>query len=244
MGEKVGACDDEPSVRYPAWTRGNVGEVSVEAVSPLPWSKHGRRAWEPGWRDAFYEMGVFTPEDFRPAGECEICACFGGYVYINMSVTRVMAVRVPGLTVEAMDKSLFGDYADAPPYRPDPRDENAERSAAVGSLAAIAIYHRPEAGHRSGPRPLECDSRAATGPVGADRRGVADLLPFPFCRGPAPVQAACAQTLRGQRSGEHHRADFPGSRRGTAYQAWCHRDGRRQYRRGHRALSGQPGDCN
>ncbi len=133
MGEKVWVCDDEPSVRYPVWTRGNVGEVFVEAVSPLTWSTYGRRAWEPGWRDAFYEMGVFTPEDFRPAGECEICGCFGGYVYINMSVTRVMAVRVPGLTVEAMDKSLFGDYADAPPYQPDPRDENAERSAAVGA---------------------------------------------------------------------------------------------------------------
>ena len=74
-------------------------------------------------------MGVFTPEDFRPAGECEICGCFGGYVYINMSVTRVMAVRIPGLTVEGIDKSLFGDYAGAPPYRADPRDENAERSA-------------------------------------------------------------------------------------------------------------------
>jgi len=133
MGEKVWVCDDEPSVRYPVWTRGNVGEVFVDAVSPLTWSTYGRRAWEPGWRDAFYEMGVFTPEDFRPAGECEICGCFGGYIYINMSVTRVMAVRVPGLTVEAMDRSLFGDYPDVPPYRPHPRDEDPERSAAVGA---------------------------------------------------------------------------------------------------------------
>lgn len=131
MIDKLWVCDDTPSERYPVWTRGNVGEVFIEAVSPLTWSTYGRRAWEPGWRDAFCAMGAFAPEDFRESGQCEVTGCFGGYIYINMSVTRVMAVRVPGLTVEAMDKSLFGDFADAPPYRPDPRDENAARTAAV-----------------------------------------------------------------------------------------------------------------
>jgi pyruvate,water dikinase len=131
MSDRIWVCDDRPSTRFPVWTRGNVGEVFIEAVSPLTWSSFGRKAWEPGWRDAFCEMGAFSAEDFRPIGEPEITACFGGYVYINMSVSRVLAVRIPGLTVEAMDRSLFGDYAGAPPYRPDPRDENVERSAAV-----------------------------------------------------------------------------------------------------------------
>jgi len=133
MAEKIWVCDDEPSTRYPVWTRGNVGEVFVEAVSPLTWSLLGRHAFEPAWREGFYEMGVFAPEDFKPSGQPEVTGCFGGYIYINMSVTRVMAVRVPGLTVEAMDKSLFGDYAGAPPYRADPRDENPARTAAVGA---------------------------------------------------------------------------------------------------------------
>jgi phosphohistidine swiveling domain-containing protein len=131
MRDRIWVCDDLPSTRFPVWTRGNAGEVFVEAVSPLTWSSFGRKAWEPGWRDAFCDMGAFTAEDFRPAGEVEILACFGGYIYINMSVSRVLAVRIPGLTVEAMDRSLFGDYAGAPPYRPDPRDANAERSTAV-----------------------------------------------------------------------------------------------------------------
>jgi pyruvate,water dikinase len=131
--KKIWICDDEPSARYPVWTRGNAGEVFVEAVSPLTWSLLGRHALEPGWREGFYEMGAFAPEDFKPAGQPEVAGCFGGYIYINMAVTRVMAVRVPGLTVEAMDKSLFGDYAGAPPYRADPRDENASRTAAVGA---------------------------------------------------------------------------------------------------------------
>jgi hypothetical protein len=130
---KIWVCDDEPSDRYPVWTRGNVGEVFSEAASPLTWTVYGRGAFEPGWRDAFCAMGVFAPHDFASAARPEILACFGGYLYINMSVTRVMAVRIPGLTVEAMDRSLFGDYRDAPAYRPDPRDTNAERTAAAAA---------------------------------------------------------------------------------------------------------------
>ena len=133
MGNKVWVCDDEPSARYPVYTRGNVGEVFVEAVSPLTWSTYGRLGWELGCRDAFYEMGVFTPEEFKPPGECEFLGCFGGYVYLNMSVTRVLAVRIPGMTTEAIDRSLFGDYPNVPPYRADPRDQNAERTAAVSA---------------------------------------------------------------------------------------------------------------
>jgi phosphohistidine swiveling domain-containing protein len=133
VGDKIWVADDEPSTRFPVWTRGNVGEVFVEVVSPLNWSVFGRHSWEPGWRDAYCAMGVFGPEEFKPAGQCEVTGCFGGYVYINMSATRVMAVRIPGLTVEAMDKSLFGDYPDIPPHRPDPRDENPARTAAVGA---------------------------------------------------------------------------------------------------------------
>ena len=131
MNDKIWVCDDEPSQRFPVFTRGNVGEVFVDAVSPLTWSAFGRHAWEPGWRDAFCGIGAFRPDEFKPSGQPEITACFGGYIYINMSVTRVLAVRIPGMTVEAIDRSLFGDYPDVPPYRADPRDESAERTAAV-----------------------------------------------------------------------------------------------------------------
>jgi phosphohistidine swiveling domain-containing protein len=133
MSDGIWICDDQPSERFPVWTRGNAGEVFVEVASPITWSLLGRKALEPAWRQAYCDMGVFTPDEFKPAGQMEVVACFGGYVYINQSVTRVMAVRVPGLTVEAMDRSLFGDDPTVPPYRPDPRDVNAARSAAVGA---------------------------------------------------------------------------------------------------------------
>jgi pyruvate,water dikinase len=144
MRTKVWVCDDEGSSRFPVFTRGNVGEVFSEAVSPLTWSTYGPHSWELGWRDALYEMGVFTPDEFKPAGECEVIGCFGGYVYINASVNRVMAVRIPGLTTEAIDKSFFGDYPHVPPYRPDPRDRNAERTAAVGAWLASLFTTDPK----------------------------------------------------------------------------------------------------
>lgn len=143
MRQKVWVCDDEASARFPVFTRGNVGEVFVEAASPLAWSTFGPHAWDAGWREALFEMGLFTPDEFKPAGQCEIVACFGGYVYINMSVSRVVAVRIPGMTVEAMDKALFGDYPDVPPYRADPRDRNEERTARVGAWLASLFATDP-----------------------------------------------------------------------------------------------------
>ncbi len=133
MSSKIWVCDSESSARFPVFTRGNIGEVFVEAASPLTWSAYGVHAWEPGWRDAFYEIGAFAPEEFKPPGECEVIGCFGGYVYINMSVVRVLALRIPGMTIESIDKSFFGDYPDIPPHKPDLRDRNAERVADVTS---------------------------------------------------------------------------------------------------------------
>jgi phosphohistidine swiveling domain-containing protein len=136
MQDKIWICDDEPSKRFPVYTRANAGEVFAVPVSPLTWTAFFRLAWEVGFRQALYDMGVFTPDEFRPVGQCDVVGCFGGYVYLNVSVTRLIGVRIPGLTVEAIDASFFGDQPDAPPYRPDPRDENAERSEQVSAWLA------------------------------------------------------------------------------------------------------------
>lgn len=118
-------CDDAPSDRYPIFTRANTGEVFSDAATPLTWSVFGRRVYDTAYRDALYEIGVFTPEDFRPEGECEVVGCFGGYVYINVSISRVLAVRTPGMTAEAIDQAFFGEHPDVRPYQPHPADENA-----------------------------------------------------------------------------------------------------------------------
>ncbi|HEY5852624.1 MAG TPA: PEP-utilizing enzyme [Aldersonia sp.] len=145
-------CDDKPSERFPIFTRANTGEVFSDAATPLTWSTFGRGVYDAGYRDGLYQIGVFTPEDFRPEGECEVVGCFGGYVYINVSISRVLAVRTPGMTAEAIDRSLFGEHPDVRPYAPHPDDENeqcTERMVAwMGSL--FGASELPElAKHRS-----------------------------------------------------------------------------------------------
>ena len=145
MQDKIWICDDEPSTRFPVYTRANVGEVWAPAVTPLTWTTFGRLGWEAGFREALYEMGVFTPDEFRSLGQGDVIGCFGGYVYINVSVNRVIGVRIPGLTPEAIDASFFGESSDAPPYCADPRDEDAERSAQVGAWLASLADKDPKA---------------------------------------------------------------------------------------------------
>ena len=134
--EKIWPCDDEESTRFPIFTRANTGEVFAEAATPLTWSVLGRQVYENGYRDALYQMGAFTPADFRPEGEGEVVGCFGGYVYINVSISRVLAVRVPGMDWRAIDQAFFGETSNVPPYQPHPDDENAECTERVGGWLA------------------------------------------------------------------------------------------------------------
>src|SRR5688572_16924644 len=122
MGEPAWLIDNTPSGRYPIYTRGNVGEVFPEAVAPLSWTLGAVPGAEMGWRDAFARFGAFDHEEFNQ-DEIEILGCFGGYAYLNVSVSRVLAVRTPGMTPELMDLTIFGE-SDAPPYRPSPTDES------------------------------------------------------------------------------------------------------------------------
>ncbi|MET8209129.1 PEP-utilizing enzyme [Streptomyces sp. NPDC005373] len=136
--KKAFVIDDEPSERFPVWTRGNVGEVFAEVVSPLTWDLLGFDGYEMGWRDALVRIGAFSHDEFR-SGLNEVCGAFGGYVYINVSASRVLAARLPGMSPEQMDRSLFGDQ-DAPPYVPAPGDDDPRKSAAsadwLGQLLA------------------------------------------------------------------------------------------------------------
>ena len=61
MQDKIWICDDEPSTRFPVYTRANVGEVWAPAVTPLTWTTFDRLGWEAGFREALYEMGKGNP---------------------------------------------------------------------------------------------------------------------------------------------------------------------------------------
>jgi pyruvate,water dikinase len=118
--------DDEPSTRYPIYTRGNVGEVFPDPVCPFSATLAITPYAEPGWRDAYERAGIFDQDEFS-ADSNEIVAILGGYCYLNVSIVRIMGVRLPGMTPEMVDVALFGEQPGVPPYEPHPDDDREEK---------------------------------------------------------------------------------------------------------------------
>lgn len=143
--EKDWIVDSDISERYPIYTRGNVGEVFPDPVAPFSWTLIAFTGSELGWRDAFARFGVFDHDEFDPARN-EILACFGGYAYLNVSVSRIFGARVPGLTPELVDFSLFGEQADAPPYEARPGDESEEHTERINETLGwiLSVEDLPE----------------------------------------------------------------------------------------------------
>ena len=122
--------DTAPSTRYPIWTRGNVGEVFPDPVAPLAASWAISVHAEPGWRDAFERFGAFDHDEFASDNN-EIIGIFGGYCYLNVSVSRILGVRTPGLTTESIDYQLWGEMPGVPPYAPQPTDESPRHTEKI-----------------------------------------------------------------------------------------------------------------
>jgi pyruvate,water dikinase len=122
--------DNEPSERYPTYTRANAGEVMPDPISPLTGTLTMMNAGEAGWRDAYSSTGSIRPEEFEDDRPNTI-GSFGGYLYLNMSATRLYGVRCPGMTPEIVDFQYFGEMPGIPPYEPRPGDEDAACTAQV-----------------------------------------------------------------------------------------------------------------
>lgn len=138
------ATDNPPSRRWPLYTRGNVGEVFPEVVLPLTWKMLGGHA-EMAWRKAFEQLGLLMPGDLDADEPMVILGVFGGYCYINASYVRLLGVRAPGGTVEAIDTTFFGE-SDAPPYAARPGDRNLRSSARLlrTALSLLGTKDLPE----------------------------------------------------------------------------------------------------
>jgi pyruvate,water dikinase len=78
---------------------------------------------EPGWRDALARFGALDHDEFDPTNN-EIIGIFGGYCYLNVSASRILGVRTPGLTPEMIDFQIFGEQPGVPAYAPQPTDES------------------------------------------------------------------------------------------------------------------------
>ena len=127
MNERLWVIDDVPSRRFPIYCRGNTGEVYPNVITPLC----GSIVQAPiarGQEQVFLEIGAAVPSDLTEQQCAVLTGCFGGYLYGNLSIGRLMGARAPGMKPQDVDQQLFGTN-DAPPYRRQKGDRNLRASA-------------------------------------------------------------------------------------------------------------------
>ena len=127
--------DHQVIERFPLMCRGNTGEVYPNIVSPLCGSIIGVPFGE-GQRRAAIDAGFATRRqmvDFD-GHTSALAANIAGYLYANVSLARSATARTPGLTVEVVDRQMYG-LSGAPSYRRGPGD----RSPVAATRAAIMI---------------------------------------------------------------------------------------------------------
>ncbi len=114
--------------RWPINTRGNIGEVFPEVLTALGYEL-GVVPAEKAWRDAYEELGIKAKNDFT-TDDPVIIGLYGGYSYLNLSYLRMMGVRAPGSSAEAIDVSFFGE-GNPPPYAPRKGDKSLGSSVRI-----------------------------------------------------------------------------------------------------------------
>ncbi len=134
-------ADNPPSERWPLYTRGSIGEVLPDVIPPLLWDTYGQEA-ENGFRSACRDLGLLMPGDIPDDEPRTILGVFGGYCYLNASFLRLLGVRAPGGSVEAIERQFFGEY-DAPAYAERPGDRNRRSTARLAKtvLEILGVGH-------------------------------------------------------------------------------------------------------
>ncbi len=125
--------------RWPINTRGNVGEVFPEVVTKLGYEL-GVVPGERGWRRSYSDLGIMSPGDFS-SDDPVIIGLYGGYTYLNLSYLRMMGVRAPGSSAEAIDVSFFGE-GNPPPYVPRKGDKSIRSSLRILKTVLTALGTR------------------------------------------------------------------------------------------------------
>ena len=136
--------DRTPTTRFPFYTRGNAADVLADPVSPLGWTFCWESGIVLGCRDGFVTFGVFDADDYGTPPET--FGCFGGYFYNSLMQARLMGVRMPGASPEAIDAAYFDDRPDVPPYVPEPWHDSprhAEKLAETQAYIMSAVIHQP-----------------------------------------------------------------------------------------------------
>ena len=111
-----------PSRRFPVYTRGNAGEVYPQPVFPLTSAMASALAGDPT-RDFLRSTGMLTDAECDEDADV-FMGVFGGFTYLNLSVTRVVALRTPGMSLADADAPFLGAEGLAPEHVGDRRDRN------------------------------------------------------------------------------------------------------------------------
>jgi len=119
LGEYI---TQHPSKRYPIYTRGNAGEVWPEVAYPLTITLT-RIVGEEASARAAINAGVISRKDILEGPSC-FGGVFAGYMYLNLSFGRMIAVRTPGTTIEKSDATYYGSEQQAPAYTPHEDDKS------------------------------------------------------------------------------------------------------------------------
>jgi pyruvate,water dikinase len=137
--------DTQPSDKYKIVSRANAGEVMPDPCSPLNATLGMFEAGEKGWRDAYVVTGTFTADEFEP-DRTNTIACYGGYMFINMSLTRLYGLRTGLMTPAQVDLQYFGEIAGIPPYEDEarPTDVSPEATERLTAFMARELWGKED----------------------------------------------------------------------------------------------------
>ena len=149
MLEEKWITDRIPTEKFPHYTRANAGEVLADPVTPLGWTFGWESGIVLGCRDGFVSYGVFDADEYGDPPET--FGLFGGYFYNCLTSARMMGVRMPGVTPEAIDDAYFDAHPDVPPYVAEDWHESerhSEKLAETGAYLLSASEHPPIEEHK------------------------------------------------------------------------------------------------
>ena len=136
MDEWTYPNDAVPSAQFPIYSRGNVGEAFPNVISPLSGSLM-LDASARSQRRFFLAIGGLSKRQVRDARN-QMFAQFGGYLYTNVSMARLAAVRAPGMSLDDLD-AQYGGVAVLPAYKPQRGDRSIRGTLRLAIYASRAL---------------------------------------------------------------------------------------------------------
>lgn len=164
-----GRVDD----RWPYNTRGNVGEVFPEVVTNIGY-KLGVVAAERAWRSAYDDLGIHSKGDFS-SDDPVILGVYAGYTYLNLSYLRMMGVRAPGSSADAIDVAFFGE-GNPPPYTPTKGDKSLMSSLRILKTVLGALGQKSLPGEAADSFKRSADFEAKRPSLDASTEALLDYL--------------------------------------------------------------------